>query len=79
VRILSKNARISYRNLDSNNFFQFSLKYWKGCSPAALMGEPPLVLRGHSTKDYSSIIWSGRNGRAEKDTEAVEREGILFL
>jgi hypothetical protein len=38
------------------------------------MGEPPLVLRGHSMQECSSILWSGRKG-----TEAVEKEVVLFL
>jgi hypothetical protein len=43
------------------------------------MGELPLVLRGHSTKECNSMFWSGRKERAEKDTGAVEKEGFLFL
>jgi len=52
--------------------------YWEGCTPAAFMGEPPLVLRGHSTKECSRIIWSRRKRRTDKGTEAVEKEGVLF-
>ena len=43
------------------------------------MVEPPLVLRGHNKKECSSILWSGRKGRDDKGTEAVEKEGVLFL
>jgi hypothetical protein len=66
-------------NFYSNIYFNFSLKYWECCSPAALMSEPSLVLRGHSTKEFSCILWYGRKGRADKSMATVEKEVALFL
>ena len=49
-----------------------------GLQAAGCMGEPPFLLRGHSTKECSSIFWSGRKGRTEKGTGAVEK-GRCFV
>jgi hypothetical protein len=43
------------------------------------MGEPPLLLRSHSTNECSSILWSKRKGRADKGKAAVEKDGVFFL